>query len=509
MSSQRRRSRMLCSARARRAHDRVGDKRSLCRAALVAIRRLRDYSVGAMVRRSGPVAWRQYDLQRDPNLGIGPKSGGHTCLRFRLCLANTAWVLSARRPSFKRLGSRDVPGFDLAMAMSTCDCGRVVRGRDKADEETVVVVRYEGEFPMEVKGESHYQEAIRECVAGASAEISSDDACSCEFSVRLVREPENPHDANAVAVRSLGDRTLGYLPRAVAPEYALVLDRLHGFAVVECSARAYGRRDRSGDPWNFGIWLDLPDASEFAHAVDLGYETIRGTNGRERDAIHADSGTEPMVAVSCPACGAVAEAAPGVGWVSLSFLRERCLGHQLPPLPSAVHDLRLRGRRAAHSSSAAGTAARRTWSTSRAFARSMLRSAGGARGGREPPRGRDGGEAERGAARRGSSSGGHAKDGRVQAELAALPTCSTGRRSLSTLTGSRSFRHSSRSLPGAARRGGDRPGDRVFPARGPAWSRWPHAGRQAQVPRAGRAANRAFAEASEQHEARTPNALRR
>ena len=304
-----------------------------------------------------------------------PQGGGHTCLRFRLCLANTAWVLSARRPSFKRLGSRDVPGFDLAMAMSTCDCGRVVRGRDKADEETVVVVRYEGEFPMEVKGESHYQEAIRECVAGASAEISSDDACSCEFSVRLVREPENPHDANAVAVRSLGDRTLGYLPRAVAPEYALVLDRLHGFAVVECSARAYGRRDRSGDPWNFGIWLDLPDASEFAHAVDLGYETIRGTNGRERDAIHADSGTELMVAVSCPACGAVAEAAPE--WVGFAVVPARTMFGS-STVAAAISRARSMAPRSAavHSSSAAATVARRTRSRSRAFVRSMLRSAG-------------------------------------------------------------------------------------------------------------------------------------
>jgi restriction system protein len=189
----------------------------------------------------------------------------------------------------------------------------VARGRDEADDETLVAVRCEGEFPMEVRGESHYQEAIRECVAGASAEVRSDDACSCEFAVRLVREPENPYDENAVAVRSLTDRTLGHLPRAAARDYAPVLDRLEGVALVECAARAYGRRDRPSDPWRFGIWLDLPDASEFAHAVEVGYETIRGTNGRQQDAIYGDGGTGQMVAVSCPACGAAAEAAPGVG----------------------------------------------------------------------------------------------------------------------------------------------------------------------------------------------------
>jgi HIRAN domain-containing protein len=121
----------------------------------------------------------------------------------------------------------------------------MARRREELEDETVVVVRYEGTFDMEAKGESHYQEAIRECVAGTDLEATADDACSCELSVRLVREPENAYDANAVAVRSLKDQTLGYLPRGVARECASVLDRMTGLAIVECSARAYGRRQGS------------------------------------------------------------------------------------------------------------------------------------------------------------------------------------------------------------------------------------------------------------------------
>jgi HIRAN domain len=121
----------------------------------------------------------------------------------------------------------------------------VEAGREDVDDETVVVLRCSGAFDAEVKGESHYQDAIRACAAGADLEVTSDDACSCEFSVRLIREPQNAYDANAVAVRSVADETLGYLPREVARECAQILDRIGSVATVECAARAYGRREGS------------------------------------------------------------------------------------------------------------------------------------------------------------------------------------------------------------------------------------------------------------------------
>lgn len=40
----------------------------------------------------------------------------------------------------------------------------------------------------------------------------------------LVREPGNPHDANAVAVRDRAGLKLGYVPRADAPTVAKAMD---------------------------------------------------------------------------------------------------------------------------------------------------------------------------------------------------------------------------------------------------------------------------------------------
>jgi len=40
----------------------------------------------------------------------------------------------------------------------------------------------------------------------------------------LCREPDNPHDANAIAVKALGKYQLGYIPRYLAESLAPLLD---------------------------------------------------------------------------------------------------------------------------------------------------------------------------------------------------------------------------------------------------------------------------------------------
>jgi len=186
-----------------------------------------------------------------------------------------------------------------------------VEGRhEEVDGETVVAVHCDGTFDVEVKGESHHQDAIGACVAGADLEVTSDDACSCEFNVRLVREPENAYDANAVAVRSPTGETLGYLSREAARDYAPVLDRIADLATVQCAARAYGRRTGSRSPWNFGIWLDLPDASRLEGGLG---ELLRGAGGVITASGRADGRREPLLAESCPACGATTLITKGAG----------------------------------------------------------------------------------------------------------------------------------------------------------------------------------------------------
>ena len=129
------------------------------------------------------------------------------------------------------------------------------RHRGTADDQPVMEIAAGGTFETEVRGESHYQNAIAACVDASVVEQSSDLACQAEFEARLVREPENRHDANAVAVTSVGARTLGHLPRELAIVFAPTLDRIGALAAVQCRARAYGagiiRRARgiSGSGW--------------------------------------------------------------------------------------------------------------------------------------------------------------------------------------------------------------------------------------------------------------------
>lgn len=157
-----------------------------------------------------------------------------------------------------------------------------------------------------------------------------------------MREPDNRYDADAVAVTSITGRTLGYLPRELAPEFAPILDRVRRFAIVQTPARAYGRRDRPSAPWNFGIWMDLPDPDDFADALGgLDQETIAemrrqgglvrvrnedsgalaplvrsqppaGTQNGGGDYDLTGRGDDCVVAIACPACGSVQDAAQGV-----------------------------------------------------------------------------------------------------------------------------------------------------------------------------------------------------
>jgi len=67
-----------------------------------------------------------------------------------------------------------------------------------------------GTYTLSIVGESHYQDAIRPCRQGDR--------------VILKREPENPHDENAVAVFRENGEQIGYLSRDHAEWVARVID---------------------------------------------------------------------------------------------------------------------------------------------------------------------------------------------------------------------------------------------------------------------------------------------
>ena len=97
---------------------------------------------------------------------------------------------------------------------------------------------------VSIVGESHYQDAIR----AVSRRVGSEGV----FTARLVLEPDNPYDPNAIAVcddESL--QKLGHLARGVAERYHSKISDFN--EIVNCPARLTG-----GDH-AFGIVLDFED----------------------------------------------------------------------------------------------------------------------------------------------------------------------------------------------------------------------------------------------------------
>ncbi len=113
-----------------------------------------------------------------------------------------------------------------------------------------VELRGNGQFQLEIKGESHYQDNIQR--AANKHGYSS-------LPAMLILEDENPYDRNAVRVEIDGLK-VGYLSREVAPLYRKQLQlKGHPRAIGTCDARIYGG---SGDRPTFGIWLDIPVESD-------------------------------------------------------------------------------------------------------------------------------------------------------------------------------------------------------------------------------------------------------
>jgi hypothetical protein len=110
-----------------------------------------------------------------------------------------------------------------------------------------------GSFPMEVVGESRYQNALV-AICGAHTRYGHDS----EYSANIEREPLNPFDRNAV-VAKIGGRTVGYLSReqAVRVSEQMIAD---GIVSASCKARVRGGwRTNQYDEGHYGVWLAIPN----------------------------------------------------------------------------------------------------------------------------------------------------------------------------------------------------------------------------------------------------------
>lgn len=127
---------------------------------------------------------------------------------------------------------------------------RVVAGSAQA---TVVRLDGDGTFPLQVVGESHYQEHLEALCGGRR-----DHSIEHTVTARVVLDDANRYDRNAVRVEVEG-RPVGYLSRPDAKAYRQYLrKRRLSAAVAECQAQIRGGWARSPeDQGHFGIWLDF------------------------------------------------------------------------------------------------------------------------------------------------------------------------------------------------------------------------------------------------------------
>ena len=133
------------------------------------------------------------------------------------------------------------------------------RPRPAAPAVAVQQLEGDGDFETDVVGESYYQDALAE-IAGPKTKAGVD----LDVKARLVPEPDNPHDANAVAVYIQG-RKVGHLPRDMAAEWVASLTRRGDpRRIVEVDANITGgwrreRRDGKISEGSFGVSLDIFD----------------------------------------------------------------------------------------------------------------------------------------------------------------------------------------------------------------------------------------------------------
>lgn len=128
----------------------------------------------------------------------------------------------------------------------------VKRRRGPVSSMRYVQLDGDGHYELEVVGESNYQPALAK-IAGGKTEDGHELYCDA----LLKREPENPHDENAIAVLVKGHK-VGYLSRPHARKLSAIFrqQRLEG---GYAKAVIVGGWDRgNGDEGHFGVRLDIP-----------------------------------------------------------------------------------------------------------------------------------------------------------------------------------------------------------------------------------------------------------
>lgn len=155
--------------------------------------------------------------------------------------------------------------------------------------ETAVAWR-EGSYPMEVVGESHYQDALI-AICGRHTR----HGIEIDLEATIVLDPTNAHDPNAVSVK-INDRPVGYLPREQAARVSRQM-RDEDIQRARCRARVRGGwRTNQYDEGHYGVMLAIPRSGR----IDFGNRV--GPN-ETAPAQRAPSPTRPVAAADGPLQG--------------------------------------------------------------------------------------------------------------------------------------------------------------------------------------------------------------
>jgi hypothetical protein len=119
-------------------------------------------------------------------------------------------------------------------------------------------------FGQDVAGEFFYQRALEALVGGAR-----DAPVYFRTVAQLWPEPDNPHDANAVAVR-IGGVAVGHIKRAECAAFGrLIAERCpDGFAQCRALIAGGGRPGRDGKPTLYSVRLDIALPSDIARRAE-------------------------------------------------------------------------------------------------------------------------------------------------------------------------------------------------------------------------------------------------
>lgn len=125
---------------------------------------------------------------------------------------------------------------------------------------TTMRIDGDGEYDLDVVGESYYQDALVG-IAGPHTE----DGRRVKVGAMLYLEPNNPHDGNAIRVEING-ATVGHVSRELAPELRRELAKYGARSGHRVGVDAIIVGGRIGE--SYGVWLDVPMDDEYDEEDD-------------------------------------------------------------------------------------------------------------------------------------------------------------------------------------------------------------------------------------------------